>query len=413
MRVSLQSLFVDVTIAWRQLLRQRRRSVFGLVSVAFGVAALIFAAGFIDYIYFAMREGTIRSRIGHLQVAQQGYFESGRADPFRFVLPADAPERGAVEALDGVVSVAQRVEFSGLASLGDVTISFIGEAIEPAKEEALSDAIVVSQGANLSGGDRSGAVLGEGLAANLGATVGDRLVLVVNTPSGGINAAEVTVRGLFSTATKAFDDVALRVNLGLAQQLLRIDGSHLWVVALRSTAQTEETLQRLARALDARRFEVVPWYRLADFYNKTVELFSRQVGVLKLVIALLILLVISNTVTMNVLERTGEIGTNLALGVSRWRVVGQFLIEGALLGVLGGLVGVAVGTAFALAVSAVGIPMPPPPGLGRGFTAEVLVTPRIALESLALAAVSATLASVYPAWRVSRLPIVDALRHVR
>lgn len=413
MRVSLQSLFVDVTIAWRQLLRQRRRSAFGLVSVAFGVAALIFAAGFIDYIYFAMREGTIRSRIGHLQVAQQGYFESGRADPFRFVLPANAPERGAVEALDGVVSVAQRVEFSGLASLGEVTISFIGEAIEPAKEEALSDAIVVSQGANLSGGDRNGVVLGEGLAANLGATVGDRLVLVVNTPSGGINAAEVTVRGLFSTATKAFDDVALRVNLGLAQQLLRIDGSHLWVVALRSTAQTEETLQRLARALDARRFEVVPWYRLADFYNKTVELFSRQVGVLKLVIALLILLVISNTVTMNVLERTGEIGTNLAIGVSRWRVVGQFLIEGALLGVLGGLLGVAVGTAFALAVSAVGIPMPPPPGLGRGFTAEVLVTPRIALESLALAAVSATLASVYPAWRVSRMPIVDALRHVR
>jgi putative ABC transport system permease protein len=312
-----------------------------------------------------------------------------------------------------VVSVGQRIEFSGLASLGDSTISFIGEAIEPARETELSEAIVVSSGRNLAGEDRDGAVLGEGLAANLGARVGDRLVLLVNTPSGGINAAEVTVLGLFSSATKAFDDAALRVNLPLAQRLLRLDGAHLWVVALRATEQTDETVRRLTAALDPKQFEIVPWHKLADFYTKTVELFSRQVGVLKAVIALLILLVISNTVTMNVLERTGEIGTSLAIGVSRWRVVRQFLVEGVLLGTLGGLLGAVFGTAFAWVVSVVGIPMPPPPGLGRGFTAEVLATPAIVGEALLLAAVSALVASVLPAWRVSRLPIVDALRQAR
>ena len=384
-----------------------------MVSVAFGVAALIFAAGFIEYIYFAMREGTIRSRIGHIQIAQRGYFESGRADPFRFVLPSAAAERGLIEKTEGVVSVGQRIEFSGLASLGDSTISFIGEAIEPGKEAELSEAIVVSAGRNLADDDRDGAVLGEGLAANLGARVGDRLVLLVNTPSGGINAAEVTVLGLFSSATKAFDDAALRVTLPLAQRLLRLDGAHLWVVALRATEQTDNALRQLDSALDPKRFDVVPWYRLADFYTKTVELFSRQVGVLKAVIALLILLVISNTVTMNVLERTGEIGTSLAIGLSRWRVVRQFLVEGVLLGALGGLLGAIVGTAFSLAVSAVGIPMPPPPGLGRGFTAEVLATPTIVGEALLLAALSALVASVLPAWRVSRLPIVEALRQAR
>lgn len=410
---SVKGWVADSIVAWRQLLRQRRRTSFGLLSVAFGVAALIFAAGFIEYIYFAMREGTIRSRIGHIQIAQQGYFESGRADPFRFVLPSSAPERAVVAQASGVVSVGQRIEFSGLASLGEATISFVGEAIEPGKEVELSEAIVISNGTNLTDADGEGAVLGEGLAANLGARVGDRLVLVVSTPSGGINAAEVRVRGLFSSATKAFDDAALRVNLALAQRLLRVDGAHLWVVALRATEQTDETLGRLSASLDPGRFEIVPWYRLADFYTKTVDLFSRQVGVLKLVIALLILLVISNTVTMNVLERTGEIGTALAIGVSRWRVLRQFLIEGAMLGTLGGILGAVVGTAFAWAVSAVGIPMPPPPGLGRGFTAEVLATPAIVGEALLLAALSAVVASVFPAWRVSRLAIVDALRQAR
>jgi putative ABC transport system permease protein len=404
---------VDFVIAWRQLFRQRRRTSFGLISVAFGVAALIFAAGFIEHIYFAMREGTIRSRIGHIQIAQRGYFDSGRADPFRLVLPGSAPERMAVEKASGVVSVGQRIEFSGLASLGETTISFIGEAIEPGKEIELSEAIVVSSGRNLTDLDTDGVVLGEGLAANLGARVGDRLVLLANTARGGVNAAEVTVLGLFSSAAKAFDDTALRVNLALAQRLLRLDAAHLWVVALESTEQTDETAAWLGALLDASRFEIVPWHRMADFYTKTVALFSRQVGVLKLVIALLILLVISNTVTMNVLERTGEIGTSLAIGVSRWRVVRQFLLEGALLGTLGGLLGAGVGIAFAWAVSAIGIPMPPPPGLGRGFTAEVLATPAIVAEAVALAALSAVAASVLPAMRVSRLPAVEALRHAR
>jgi putative ABC transport system permease protein len=410
---SLGLLAIDAAVAWRQLHRQRRRTAFGLLSVAFGVAALIFATGFIEYIYYAMREGTIRSRIGHVQVARSGYLESGRADPFRFVLPGAAPELAAIGKLPGVVSVAQRIEFSGLASLGDATISFIGEAIEPGKEVELSQAIVVSSGRNLDDGDETGTILGEGLAANLGARVGDRLVLLANTPSGGINAVEVTVLGLFSSATKAFDDAALRVHVTLARRLLRIDGAHLWVLALDRTERTDEVAARLTAMLDPARFEVAPWHRLADFYAKTVELFSRQVGVLKLVIALLILLVISNTVTMNVLERTGEIGTGLAIGVSRWRMVRQFLLEGALLGTAGGVLGVAIGAAFAAVVSSIGIPMPPPPGLGRGFTAEVMATPRILFDSLLLASVSAVVATVFPAWRVSRLPIVDALRQAR
>jgi putative ABC transport system permease protein len=77
------------------------------------------------------------------------------------------------------------------------------------------------------------------------------------------------------------------------------------------------------------------------------------------------------------------------------------------------VLGVAIGAAFAAVVSSIGIPMPPPPGLGRGFTAEVMATPRILFDSLLLASVSAVVATVFPAWRVSRLPIVDALRQAR
>jgi ABC-type transport system, involved in lipoprotein release, permease component len=85
--------------------------------------------------------------------------------------------------------------------------------------------------------------------------------------------------------------------------------------------------------------EFVPWYRLADFYNKTAELFSRQVAVLRIIIAVIIVLSISNSMMMSVLERTAEIGTALALGTRRGGILRQFLTEGASLGVFGGLLG--------------------------------------------------------------------------
>ncbi|MEO6749465.1 MAG: FtsX-like permease family protein, partial [Casimicrobiaceae bacterium] len=125
----------------------------------------------------------------------------------------------------------------------------------------------------------------------------------------------------------------------------------------------------------------------------------------------IIVLSIANTMTMAVAERTSEIGTAMALGARRTRILHQFIAEGVLLGLLGGLAGLAIGLALAPAISAVGIPMPRAPGMAHGHIAGILVTPRMGIEVLALAFVTALLASIYPAWKASRMLIVDALRH--
>lgn len=88
-------------------------------------------------------------------------------------------------------------------------------------------------------------MLGEGLAANLGAVPGDTVVLLSTTASGGINAVEAKVRGLFFTSNKEFDDVALRLPLSLAQQLLKIQGVHRWLVLLDDTRYTDATVANI------------------------------------------------------------------------------------------------------------------------------------------------------------------------
>lgn len=402
------------------MLRHRRRSLLGIASIAFGVVALLVAAGFVEWVYWAMREDTIRSRLGHIQIVQQGYLEGGQADPFAYLLPEASPILRDIERLPNVVAVAPRLSFSGLASRGDTTLSFIGEGMLPAREASLNRGTIITGGSDLAP-DMQGMVLGHGLAQNLGAQVGDTIVLIANTPSGGINAVEGPVRGTFSTVAKSYDDSALRLPLGMAQQLLRVEGAHSWIVVLQDTAQTDRTLALLRAKYGGQasqgktnlKLSFVPWYELADFYNKTVSLFSKQVGVVKLIIAIIIVLSISNTLTMSVLERVSEIGTSLALGSTRRQILRQFLGEGLALGVMGGAIGLVVGIALALLISKIGIPMPPPPGMARGFTGEIRVTLPLAFDAWLLAVVTTLAASIYPAWRASRLEIVDALRHAR
>jgi putative ABC transport system permease protein len=405
----------DFALAFRNLFRHRVRSAIALSAIVFGVAALLQSGGFIDWIFVNLREATIQSRLGHIQVTRPGYFTDGTADPFAFLLAEHPPELEGISASPGVRIVTPRLSFGGLLSLGDTTVSFLGEGVDPEREKAVSGMLAITSGENLSSSDPHGVILGEGLAASIGAAPGQTLALLASTEAGGMNAVECKVRGLFATYTKAFDDVALRLPIATARELLRVPGSHTWVVLLDRTERTEPLLEALRARYPEKTAHLAfrPWSDMADFYKKTVTLFSRQMGVVNLIIALIIVLSISNTLTKSVLERTGEIGTLMATGSTSRRILRLFLFEGISLGLVGGLLGVGIGLAVARLISTIGIPMPPPPGSNRGYTAEILVTPPLVLRAFAIALLTSVLASLQPAWRASRLKIVDALRHNR
>lgn len=402
-------------IALRNLTRNPIRSTISLFSIIFGVTALLLSGGFIQWIFFDMRETTILSRLGHIQVTKPGFLAGGSADPFAFLLPAHAKETEMIAAQQGVRTIASRISFSGLISRGEATVSFLADGVEPEKELAVSAQLQISEGQNLSSRDPKGIIVGEGLAGNLDLKVGDRVVLLATTENGGVNAVEGHVRGLFYTTSKAFDDTFLRVPISTARELLKVSGAHTWVVLLENTDSTDEVRSSLQSAFSKRqiRLDVIPWTAQASFYHNTIKLFSAQFGIVQIIIAVIIVLSISNLMTMSILERTGEIGTLMAMGNNRRKIMLMFVTEGLLLGAAGAIAGLLIGLIIAHAVSAIGIPMPPAPGMTRGFTGEILVTPRLALTAVSLAVVTTVLASLYPSWKASRMQIVDALRHNR
>jgi len=407
----MSGLIRDVGLAIRNLRRNPGRSFVAIFTVSSGVIAFLLAGGFIGWIFEQMREGAIHSQFGHAQIVRPGYFEKGIADPYAFLLPAQPAALESIEKIPGFQSVAPRLAFSGLISRGEITVSFIGEGVDPVREKPISSRVQILGGQDLAAADAREVLLGEGLATSLGAAPGDRVVLLATAANGGASAIELTVAGTFATYSKEYDDSALRLPIGSARKLMRVAGATSWIVLLDHTEQTEQFIQAARTGLPASEFEVVPWIALADFYNKTEALFSKQVNVVKIIIGLIIILTISNTLTMSVLERTTEIGTSLAVGVRGGGVMRLFIIEGVLIGVAGGLAGVILGYLLALIISTIGIPMPPPPGMAHGFIGQIVVTPALAIDAVVLALVTTLLASAFPAWRAGRMNIVDALRY--
>lgn len=159
-----------------------------------------------------------------------------------------------------------------------------------------------------------------------------------------------------------------------------------------------------------RGFEVKTWFELDDFYAKTVELYQVQLGVLQFTILVVVLLSVANSVNMTAYERVGEFGTLKALGTRSWQISLLIVLENALLGLIGACLGVVLGVVLALGLSAIGIPMPPPPNSNVGYTAYIRIVPSVLALSFIIGFLATVLSSLLPARGVARIPVVDALR---
>lgn len=403
-------------LALRNVFRNRRRTIITLAAMGFGAAAIIVFGGFVHSIYFGVRESTIRSQIGHIQLYRRGFSEKGNLAPYDYLIRDYGALRAELARLPHVKTVTARLGFSGLISTGDTTTSFVGTGVDPEGEAELSSLAVIVDGSDLARRDARGIILGVGLAHAFGVKPGDELTLLTTTKGGALNALAVKVRGVWESGEKAYDDRFLRVGLGEVQRLLDVENGEVQSVVLlldatEHTAVVRERIERLIRerGLD---LEMKTWDELALRYHQVRELFGRIFAVLTLIVSIMVVFGITNTMTMAIFERTREIGTIRALGTRRRGVISMFLLEGVSLGILGGVAGVILGIVLAKAISAVGIQLPPPPGSTRGFLVQIFIVPDVLFQAFRLSIVTAALASLYPAWRAARVDVVEALRHV-
>lgn len=398
-------------LAFRNIFRNRVRTGLTLAAIITGVAAIIISRGFVEDVFVQLRESTIHSRIGHIQIFREGYIEYGRREPSRYMIEKPGAVVSAVQSIPNVQAVMARVNFSGLANNSRADLPIIGEGIEPAKEEQLGTATAIVAGRPLQDSDAFGALIGEGVAAALHLRPGSFLTLIVNTAEGALNTFEYEVVGVFRTFSKDYDDRAVRIPLSAAQELMFTQSVHSIVVLLNDTRTTDRVATELKARLAPLGYEVKTWYELADFYQKTEALYRRQLGALQAIILVMLVLSVASTINMVVYERTGEFGTMLALGLRQRQIFGLIMLENLLLGLIGSLIGIIAGIAVAETISHIGLSMPPPPGSNIGYIATIRIVPSVLAIAVLTGALAAVIAAVLPACRASRLVVGDALRH--
>jgi putative ABC transport system permease protein len=402
-------------LAWRNLVRQKRRSFLMIAVVTLGFAAFALAGGFIAQSFEGLKEGTIQT-VGDLQIVDHRAVGKAEEATLEYGLP-DAKRARALAAADPDVSaVLPRIDFVGLATTGARSVPFLGLGVDPDPEAkaTLADKLIVS-GKYLSGDGGDGVILGTGLAGALNVKPGDRVTLMATTPDGSLNALDGVVAGLADVRIKELNDRYVAAGIGLVSRLLQSDQTvSKLVVFLKPGAGEDAAAARLARALEASGYPIVVrhWRELATFYEQVKLLYIGIFGFVGAVLVIIVILSAAIVMTMAVTERTREIGTLRAIGTRPSGIQRMFLVEGVVIALAGCVSGMLLALVVRAALNASGIVLPPPPGATHGMPINVKLYPLAYAAGVVAMVLTLTIASYFPARRASRVPIVDALTHV-
>jgi putative ABC transport system permease protein len=403
-------------LAFRNIFRNSRRTMMTLFMVGGGVAGLLLVGGFFAFMFWGLREHTISSGLGHIQIFTADHFNRDEVRVLDTGIDNWRQVAASVKTGGHVRGVAPRIEFYGMVSNGDKSSVFMGSAVDPAAENSLGFRTYFASGRDLDGkpGGEVEALIGAGLAKSMNVKVGDGLTLLAMTSDGALNGVDVEIVGIVNSGIAEMDARYLRITLASAQRLLQSDRVTNLVVGLDRTENTDQVAAELAPRLRGLPQQLVlkKWIDLATYYKQVRSLFSTIFVFLGVIVFFMVLMSSVNTLLMTMFERTREIGTMLAMGTPRVWIVALFMLEATLIGVLGALVGVLAGNLFGVLLNHSGLSLPPPPGNTFPMPFKVLHVPSLMIGSSLLVIVSLALASILPAIRASRLQIAEALAHV-
>jgi len=462
-----------IALAWRNLLRNRRRSLMTLSAMILGLMAVLLFGGYIRDINYAMQTDFVR-RSGHLQIQHKDYFRMGSGNPTAFGIARyreiiDRVSKDVVLA-PMLAVVTPTLQFGGIAgnfSAGVSRTVYVNGMVVDDQNRMRDwndyDQRIFMRHLPLSGTPPQSAVIGTGVArvlqlcnalklpdcsvaavdpsqgdalpddiaalspqpaagatATVQAGAETRVEILATSPRGAPNVAAVDVVQAEFQGIKELDDVYVALHLEQAQRLV-FGGAAPQVTAialqLRHTDQMPAAQQRLKELLPTspggEQLAVIDYETLNPFYGQTLGMFAAIFGFISVLIGAIVLFTVTNTMSMAVVERTAEIGTLRAIGLRRGGIRTMFLCEGLMLGCLGAVLGIVAAIMAAWAVNQLGLHWTPP-----SRVEPVPLSVRLVGESGLLLAyavglvVVGAVSALLPASRAARMNIVDALRHV-
>lgn len=396
-------------MAFRNLMRNKRRSFFSALALGMGLGLLMLIAGVVNGEYRGALDAAIRLQSGHVQVRAKTFDESKSSLAWEDLVEKPADLAAQISSLAPVKAATPRLYASGFVAASQQAIGVRIFGIDPASEASAPYREGVVGGAYLTADDNGGVLVGKGLAAKLKASPGDKLSLTTNTSNGAVDQQDFVVRGIYSTRTAGFDDVTILMPLTKAQAFTGAgDHASAIFVLLKDIEQTDA----VKAALQTSRYDVATWPQMNDIVVQTEDLSKSYMVMLYLIVLAVTATVIVNTLIMAVFERTREIGILSAVGMRANRIMALFFAESSFLAVGGIIIGLILGGLMALYATKVGFFIGDfgATGILIGDTIYAHLTAQDTITLVILAFVVTLLAALYPALMAARMQPVDALK---
>lgn len=406
----------SLVLALRNAFRNRRRSFVTLAAIAFGLAAINLFSGYIANVYAGLEQQAVMGeRLGHLTIFKRGFQLEGKLHPKRYLFTPE--ETAKIEALilrePGTKLVSPRLSLNGLISNGEASTVFIGEGIVADHNDKLGATLDGDAGGRLDSHRDAGVAVSSDLAKLLNLKKGETFSLLASTIDGQANAVDADVVDIFNTGSAGTNDKYVLTTLALAQSLMNTESVERFIVLLDNAGLTEKLKLDLSRQIRAEGFdvEIRTWQEMSSFYTQVKGLFDMIFSFIASIVLVISAMSVANTMSMAVIERTREIGTLRALGLTNTGVVRLFAFEGFWIALLGCLLGLVITIVAALSINASGIGYTPPNSSDRVLLQIDLDWLRMGGIALAVS-FFAVLCAAYPAYRATRVEVVDALSFV-
>ncbi len=401
-------------LAWRNIWRNRRRSLITMGSVFFAFLFCVLLMSTQKGTWGYMIESMLRTQAGHIQVHLAGWFDDPVVDNLMTMDGAQVPR---IETLPGVAYTSPRLETFAMASLGTVSKPVALTGIDPAREDRMSSlASRVTEGAYLAENDPDGILLGGKLAEYLRAAPGDTLALVGQGYHGASAYGLYVVRGVVSLAMPEMDQGTVYTTLPSARRFVGLDGGLSGLlVTLDNPKQIDRAVAAIENTLENGVYEVLPW-------QVTMEKLLRQADsdllFLQIIMFILYMIVgfgILSTVIMMTNERRHEFGVVVALGMQRGRLAATTAVELAL------MIALAIAAGLAVSVPLINFYAAHPVALGGEFATAMLefgIEPILPADNsfglfagqAGVVALISAVVVLYPVRHILRLNVIKSLR---